>query len=121
MKSLSGLTPSTLSLKKIQIRSILYSVGTKEKKKFKTKNKKGLLHKNISPLQLTCRCGVLRMAECVIGRSGRIVNMRCPIECEARARVGRNRLLCVTGHSQKVVTYFNQFQKAPPQEGFTTI
>ncbi len=55
MKSLSGLPPSTLSLKKIQIRSILYSVGTKKKKKMKTKNKKGLLHKHLSHFQLTCR------------------------------------------------------------------
>ncbi len=59
----------------------------------KKKYFKGLLHKNRSPSQLTCRCGVLRMTECVIGSSCRIVDNRCPIECEAGARVGRNCLL----------------------------
>ncbi len=120
MKSLIGLPPSTHSLKKIQIRCIFYSVGTKEKKNLKTKNKKGLLHKNISPSQLTCRWRALRMAECVIRSDGRVVYKRCPIKCKARARVGRNRLLCI-GYTQKLFAYFNQLQKVPPKKGFTTI
>ncbi len=113
MKSLIVLPPSTHSLKQIQIRCIFYSVGTKEKKNLKTKYKKGLLHKNVSPSQLTCRWGVSRMAECVIRSDGRVVYKRCPIKCEARARVGRNRLLCITRIYPKAVRLLQSIPKSP--------
>ncbi len=52
-----------------------------------------LLHYSAYHVQLTCCCGALRVLKCVKRVVHLVVNKWGLFDCEARASVGRNRLL----------------------------